>query len=73
MEMRVADRFVTALALLVLVSACDSSEQQSEPPAVEDTVFGDAIGTMDEARAVESTMMREKEERDRAIDAAEAQ
>ena len=71
--MRVADRFVTALALLVLVSACDSSEKQSEPPAVEDTVFGDAIGTIDEARAVESTMMQEKEERDRAIDAAEAQ
>ena len=71
--MTIARRLVTALALAALLGACDSSEKQSEPPAVEDTVFGDTIGTMDKARAVESTVLQEQQERDRAIDAAEGQ
>jgi hypothetical protein len=58
-----------------LLGACGSGgDEQSrrEPPPVKDTAFGDMVGTMDKARAVEDTAQQRKEELDRAIERNEA-
>lgn len=56
-----------------LVACGSESEPAREPPPVQDTVFGDMVGTKDKARAVEGSMQQQKEERDRAIDAAQSE
>jgi uncharacterized lipoprotein YbaY len=55
-----------ALAALLL-AACGSEQKPAEPPPVKDTVFGDTVATMDQARSVEGTVMQEKEDLDRAL------
>jgi hypothetical protein len=45
---------------------------QREPPPVEETVFGDAVGTMERARGVEDTTLQHKQDLDRAIDQQDA-
>lgn len=64
--------FVVPAALLIL-GGCGEGADAPEPtaPPVEDTAFGDMVGTMDKARAVEDTTMRHKEELDRQLDDAE--
>jgi hypothetical protein len=62
-----------ALCVAFGLAACGESEPAREPPPVEDTVFGDMVGTKDKARAVEGQMQQQKEERDRAIDAAQSE
>jgi hypothetical protein len=57
----------------LLAAACGGTgeEEQRQPPPVEDTAFGDAVGTMDRARAVEDTTLQHKQDLDRAIDEQE--
>lgn len=63
--------FAIAVALSALI-ACGQGEPAPEPtpPPVEDTAFGEMVGTLDKARAVEDTTMRHKEELDRQLDDA---
>ena len=69
---RIVATFVALFMAFGLV-ACGESEPAREPPPVQDTVFGDLVGTKDKARAVEDSMKQQKEERDRAIDAAQSE
>jgi len=75
--MTAIQRMLTALSLACALSACGpsadqpSADQSPELPPVEDTAFGDMVGTMDKARAVEDTTMAHKEELDRALQEAE--
>jgi hypothetical protein len=67
-------RVCSVLGACVIVAACGADsgeEEQRQPPPVEDTVFGDAVGTMDRARAVEDTTLQHKQDLDRAIDEQE--
>ncbi|MGH8185481.1 MAG: hypothetical protein ACREUC_02880 [Steroidobacteraceae bacterium] len=63
-------RACAAMFASLIVTACGSGgeSEQPEPPPVEDTVFGDAVGTMDRARGVEDTTLQHKQDLDRAID-----
>ncbi len=71
---------MTHLHRLALVSlcacvfaGCGSSSEPPEPPPVEDTAFGDMVGTMDKARGVQDTVDAQKQQTDQQIDAAEGQ
>jgi hypothetical protein len=69
-------RPILAIMLALSLHACAGDEQASarpEPPPVEETVFGDMVGTMDKARDVEDAMKQQKEERDRAMEESEGQ
>jgi hypothetical protein len=70
-------RISFAAVLAALLSSCGSGEQsQGFPLPVQDTVFGEMVGTMDKARAVESTMQQHKDALDEAVeegDRADAQ
>jgi hypothetical protein len=66
--MTAAQSSVSALIVCLALCACGSQE---EPPAVKDTVFGDTVGTLDKARAVQDTTLQHKEDLDRAMDEAE--
>jgi len=58
-----------SLALVAsLLAACGSEHKPSEPPPVEDTVFGDMAGAVDKARPVEGTVQDHKEAIDRALE-----
>jgi hypothetical protein len=72
LAMSAAHRLLAALLVVLGLVACgSSSDSPKEPPPVKDTAFGDMVGTMDKARAVEDTTMQHKEELDRALNAAE--
>ncbi len=61
---------VRALALvagLSILSACGSDAPPEPPPPVSETVFGDTVGTMDRARAVEDVTQAQKQALDAAI------
>lgn len=61
-------RISYAVALAAVLGGCGSAgEPQAEPPPVEETAFGDMVGTMDKARAVESTMQQHKDALDKSI------
>jgi hypothetical protein len=79
--MSAAHRPLAALLVSLLVSplvslgmtGCGSkseapSEPTQEPMPVKDSAFGDMVGTMDKARAVEDTTMQHKKEIDRVLD-----
>jgi hypothetical protein len=67
-----AHRTLAALVICCALSACSGSQDEPrEPMAVKDTVFGDAVGAMEKARAVEDTTMQRKEDLDRAMKEAE--
>jgi hypothetical protein len=58
------------------ITACGSKSEPSPEPSqeaarVKEGAFGDMVGTMDKARAVEGTTMEHKEEIDRSLDNAE--
>lgn len=73
----------TSLAILSLaviaagaLSGCGGSsetEAPPEPPPVEDTAFGDMVGTMDKARGVQDTVDTHKQDVDQQIQSAEGQ
>jgi hypothetical protein len=54
-----------SLAMLGGCGAATDANREREPPPVEETVFGDMVGTMDKARGVEDMLQKQKEERDR--------
>lgn len=67
-----AHRSLAALFVAAALTACGAGREEArEPPPVEDTVFGDMVGTMDKARGVQDSMQEQKEQRDREIDSAE--
>ena len=68
MSKKSRNRNAASLALAaLLLAACGSEQKPPEPPPVQDTVFGDAAGAMDKARAVEGTVMQHKEDIDRTL------
>jgi hypothetical protein len=70
--MNVAERSLAALLVAMALSACSGGQEESrEPLPVEETVFGDTVGAMDKARAVEDLTLQHKEDLDKALDAAE--
>ncbi|HEY6644712.1 hypothetical protein [Povalibacter sp.] len=54
------------------LAGCGSSERP-EPPPVEDTAFGEMVGTIDKAHGVQDTVDAQKQQTDQQIDAAEGQ
>lgn len=60
---------LTAIAPAILAAGCGQPE--APPPPVEETVFGDAVGTLDRARAVEDITQQQKRALDAAIEASE--
>jgi len=69
--MKTNQRFSLVAALLLLTACGAQDEPRPEPPPVEDTAFGDMVGTMDKARAVEDTTLQHKEDIDRALQESE--
>jgi hypothetical protein len=71
--MSVVRRFTMALIAALLLSACGAGGEQTEPetttPPVDETVFGDMVGTIDKAKGVQDTVDAHKEETDRRLDA----
>lgn len=65
-------RLPLALLAMTMLGACGAGSepagQADETPAVEDTVFGAAVGTIDKAEAVQDTVNTHKQEMDRRID-----
>lgn len=63
---------LTAAALLAcLVAGCGATTEPPPPPPVQETVFGDTVGTMDRARAVEDITQQQKRDLDAAIERSE--
>lgn len=70
-----SQRTLPAVLCLFMLAACggqSESEARPQPPPVEDTAFGDMVGTMDEARGVQDTMDGRKQELDQRLQAEEA-
>lgn len=62
-----------AMALLLL-AACGFAghdAERSQPPPVEDTVFGDAVSAMDSARGVQDALEQDKQALERALERSE--
>lgn len=68
-------RIVLALLAAMMLSACGAGTEEAEPaqqpPPVEDTAFGDMVGTIDKAKAVQDTVDVHKQEMDRRIEEGE--
>ena len=67
-------RVCSVVFACMLLAACGGSADeggQREPPPIDETAFGDAVGTMDRARGVEDTTLQHKQDLDRAIDQQE--
>lgn len=71
MSNRAALLLVLLLPWLALPAGCAGESEPPPPPPVEETVFGDAVGTMDRARAVEDITQQQKRDLDAAIEASE--
>jgi hypothetical protein len=72
--MNVAFPWLAASFVAVVLAGCGGGQEQAEEPMpVEESMFGDMVGTMDKARSVEQTTLDHKEHLDRAMDAAEGQ
>lgn len=72
--MKTTTRAAIIFSGLIVLSACSGGgdEPRSEPPPVEETAFGDMVGTMDKARSVEETTKQRKEQLDEALEASES-
>ena len=70
--MSAACRFPLALIAALVLSACGAGGKDAEPeaetPAVEDTAFGDMVGTIDKAKGVQDTVDSHKQEVDRRLE-----
>ena len=73
MQTRSAFAILGAALLLLGCGAAEESSESSEPPPVEETAFGEMVGTIDKARSVEGTVLQQKEDTDRAIQESEGQ
>lgn len=72
--MKSASRSALLLCCVWMLAACGPrSEHNTEPPPVEETVFGDLVGSMEKARGVETALQEDKQALDRALEAAEDQ
>lgn len=71
--MNAAERSLAGLLVVIALSGCGGEQESQSPPPIEETVFSDAVGTMDKARAVEDTTLQHKQDLDKALDAAEGQ
>jgi hypothetical protein len=64
-------RILLALIASLTLGACstrsEDTEPASEPPPVEDTAFGDLVGTVDKAKGVQDTVDAHKQELDRQL------
>lgn len=67
--MSAARRFSLAL-IAVLLSACGAGDKAEETPPVDETAFGDMVGTIDKAKGVQDTVDSHKEETDQRLDEA---
>lgn len=56
-------------SVLVVLGGCDDS-RPPQPPPVEETVFGDTVGTLDRARAVEDVTRQRTQALDQALEGA---
>lgn len=68
--MTIRAEMISAAALASLLTGCGGGEPPPPPP-VQETVFGDAVGTMDRARAVEDITQQQKRDLDEAIQRSE--
>jgi hypothetical protein len=65
-------RTILAAAVLCIFSGCNSKPAPpAEPPPVQDTAFGDMVGTVDKARGVQDTVDAQKQALDQQLKAAE--
>ncbi len=60
----------SAAVIAGLLAGCGDTPEPPPPP-VQETVFGDAVGTMDRARAVEDITQQQKRDLDEAIQRSE--
>lgn len=61
------------ILLLVGCGAAEDSSERPEPTPVEETAFGEMVGTLDKARSVEGAVLQQKEDVDRALQESEGQ
>jgi hypothetical protein len=73
MQTRSAFAILGAVLLSLGCGAAEDSSESSEPTPVEETAFGEMVGTIDKARSVEDTVLQQKEDTDRAIQESEGQ
>lgn len=66
-----AVRALAAVAGSLVLYACGNDAPPEPPPPVSETVFGDAVGTMDRARAVQDVTQAQKQALDAAIQQSE--
>lgn len=59
------------LGIFMGISGC--ADKRDEPPPVKDTVFGDAVGTLNKARTVEDTTLQRKTDIDAALKSQEGE
>jgi nitrous oxide reductase accessory protein NosL len=73
--MKTSLRIASGLALVALLAACGAAEDapRDAPPPVQDTAFGEMVGTMDKARGVENTTLQHKEDIDEAVRESEGE
>jgi hypothetical protein len=65
-------RAISATIVIVCLNACAKSDSEPAPPApVDQTVFSDVVAPMEKARGVEETLLRQREELDRAVNESE--
>lgn len=71
--MSAARRFPLALIAALVLSACGTGDKdaEQETPAVDETAFGDMVGTIDKAKGVQDTVDSHKQDMDRRLDEGE--
>lgn len=69
--MTLRTEMIAAAILASLLAGCGGTSEPPPPPPVQETVFGDAVGTMDRARAVEDITQQQKQALDEAIQRSE--
>jgi hypothetical protein len=60
-----------AMIAALLLSACGAGGEDTKPaetPTVDETAFGDMVGTIDKAKGVQDTVDSHKEATDRRLD-----
>lgn len=73
-SMAMIQRICTSTIAALLLASCGAAEEEAprtEPPPIEDTVFGDTVGAMDKARAVQDATLQHKKDMDRALQESE--
>jgi hypothetical protein len=70
-----ARRLLLALIAALVMSACgaggEDTKPEAETPTVDETAFGDMVGTIDKAKGVQDTVNAHKAETDRRLDEGE--